>query len=167
MAEIWCDVSGYVGLYQVSNFGRVKSAKKIMKLQDNGCGYLMAHLSKNGKAKWHLAHRLVAKAFIPNPEKKQTVNHKDGNRLNNKASNLEWATYSENNLHSYRSNKRKNPRAKSIYCAETGEVYVSSYDASRNTGISQACINRCVNGIFKTAGGKHWKLLNRKEKIYV
>lgn len=167
MIEEWRDISGYEGLYQVSNRGRVRSARKIKSSQDNGRGYLMVHLNKNNKPKWHLVHRLVAKAFIPNPEQKQTVNHKDGNRANNEVSNLEWATYSENNLHSYKSNKRKHPTAKPIYCVETGEVYTSSYDASRRTGISQTSINRCVNGILKTVNGKHWKLLNRKEKLYV
>ena len=168
MIEKWKDVVGYEGLYKISNFGRVKGKHRIKSQLDNGKGYLIVHLYKNGKPRWHLVHRLVAKAFIENTENKPTVNHIDGNRKNNKSTNLEWATYSENNLHSYQYNGKKPPRAKAIYCVETGEVYRSSYEASRRTGFVQTSINKCVNGRQKTVGGTHWNLLiNRKEKIYV
>ena len=168
MIEKWKDVGGYEGLYKISNFGRVKGKHCIKLQQDNGKGYLMVHLSKNGKSQWHLVHRLVAKAFIENTENKPTVNHIDGNRKNNKFNNLEWATYSENNLHSYQCNRKTPVRAKEIYCVETGEVYSSSYEASRRTGFVQTSINRCVNGRQKTVRGTHWNLLtNRKEIRYV
>ena len=168
MTEKWKDVVSYEGLYQISNFGRVKGKHRIKSQQDNGKGYLMVRLNKNGKSRWHLVHRLVAKAFIENPENKPTVNHIDGNRKNNKFNNLEWATYSENNLHSYRSNGRKSALAVPIYCIETGKIYKSSYDASKDTGIPQSSINRCANGIFKSTNGTHWGLLtNRKEIRYV
>lgn len=168
MIEKWKDVDGYEGLYKISNFGRVKGKHRIKSQQDNGKGYLTVHLNKNGKSRWHLVHRLVAKAFIENPENKPTVNHIDGNRKNNNVNNLEWATYSENNLHSYRSNGRKSALAIPIYCIETGKIYTSSYEASRDTGISQSSINRCANGTFKSIMGTHWGLLsNRKEIRYV
>lgn len=168
MTEKWKDVDGYDGLYKVSNLGRVKGKHRIKSQQDNGKGYLMVRLNKNGESRWHLVHRLVAKAFIENPENKPTVNHIDGNRKNNKFNNLEWATYSENNLHSYRSNGRKSALAVPIYCIETGKIYKSSYDASKDTGIPQSSINRCANGIFKSTNGTHWGLLtNRKEIRYV
>lgn len=168
MTEKWKDVDGYDGLYKVSTLGRVKGKYRIKSQQDNGKGYLMVRLNKNGESRWHLVHRLVAKAFIENPQNKPTVNHIDGNRKNNKFNNLEWATYSENNLHSYRYNGRKSALAVPIYCIETGKIYKSSYDASKDTGIPQSSINRCANGIFKSTNGTHWGLLtNRKEIRYV
>ena len=168
MTEKWKDVDGYDGLYKVSTLGRVKGKHRIKSQQDNGKGYLMVRLNKNGESRWHLVHRLVAKAFIENPQNKPTVNHIDGNRKNNKFNNLEWSTYSENNLHSYRSNGRKSALAVPIYCIETGKIYKRSYDASKDTGIPQSSINRCANGIFKSTNGTHWGLLtNRKEIRYV
>lgn len=174
MTERWRDIKGYEGLYQVSDLGRVKSLnchrsgkEKILKPVDNGKGYKLVHLVKEKRLKWKSVHRLVAESFIINNNNKPTVNHIDGNRANNKVDNLEWATYSENNIHSYRCNGRKHPLSKPIICVETGEKYMSSYDASRITGICQPSINRCANGMLQTAGGLHWNVINRKEKIYV
>lgn len=117
--EIWKDITGYEGLYQVSNLGRVKSLsingitkkgfksvkkEKILKAGKTGCKnsqYLGVVLRKKGKSKSTYVHRIVATAFIPNPENKKTVNHKDLDKLNNKATNLEWATYKENIQHSW------------------------------------------------------------------
>lgn len=117
MREIWKDVQGYEGQYQVSNLGRVKSIKRKLangrtvtekilnssskkKTQD---GYLMVALA----GKTFRVNRLVATAFIPNPDNKTVVNHIDGNKENNKADNLEWATISENMLHAYRCGLKK------------------------------------------------------------
>ena len=116
--EIWRDVVGYEGLYEVSNKGRVKTLlgkeEYILKISPNKNGYYKTSLSKAGKATTCLVHVLVAKAFIPNVTGKPTVNHKDGNRLNNNVENLEWATYSENLQHSYDIGLRKKyyPRKK-------------------------------------------------------
>ena len=172
MREIWKDIADYEGLYQVSNFGKVRALNykrthqiKLKLPQNNGKGYLAVQLCKNNRRKWFLIHRLVAQAFLKNPLGKDTINHKDGDRANNKVSNLEWATYAENNLHSYRQNGKKPAKAKPVYCVETGEVYESSYDAARKTGLCQTSINRCANGIFKTVKGTHWKLLNNRKEI--
>ena len=111
--EIWKDIVGYKGLYQVSNLGRVKSlARKIdhgtyiedrgdviMSLVINTHGYYSVVFTKNRKKKNHRVHQLVARAFIPNPENKEMINHIDCNRLNNRVDNLEWCTNSENQLH--------------------------------------------------------------------
>ena len=99
--EIWKDVVGFEGLYMVSSLGNVKSlnynhTKKERILSANGKRYLMVVLSKEGKTYPFLVHRVVATAFIENPENKKTVNHIDGNKLNNTVQNLEWATTSEN-----------------------------------------------------------------------
>lgn len=112
----WADISGYVGIYEISTTGNVRSLKRIV-VYKNGwrkthrgvllkpgiCsnGYYSVRLSKNGVTKTQFNHKLVAKAFISNPLSKKTVNHKDGNKLNNNIDNLEWNTYSENNKNAY------------------------------------------------------------------
>ena len=95
--------------FKVSNFGRIKNSEtnKIKKLQDNKKGYLIVNIYFKGKQYSPKVHRLVAKAFIPNPKNKPEVNHKDGNKLNNKVSNLEWVTRKENIRHSWDNNLRK------------------------------------------------------------
>ena len=115
--EVWKDIEGYEGLYQVSNFGNIKSLarivhsekrsdykikEKVLKQSDTTTGYKKVELHKdNEKRKSFKVHRLVAQAFIPNPENKREVNHIDGNKHNNNANNLEWVTSSENKLHAF------------------------------------------------------------------
>lgn len=106
-SEIWKDIKGYEGLYQVSNYGRVKSLKGtgngIRKKDDiiilsfrNSNGYNRVHLMKNGKEQNIYVHRLVAEAFIPNPNNYPIVNHKDEDKSNNNVNNLEWCTHKYN-----------------------------------------------------------------------
>lgn len=110
--EIWKDIQGYEGLYQVSNFGRVKSLKRKVKSGENYVtvkekirkqgirkGYYYLQLHKNDISKKHSIHRLVAQAFIHNPENKPQINHRDGNRFNNNIYNLEWCNLEENIKH--------------------------------------------------------------------
>ena len=112
MEEIWKDIEGYNGLYQVSNMGRVKSidhyasnGQKIIlykgkiRKQNVHNGYLYVELSKNNVANTRLVHRLVARAFIENPNCYNTINHIDGNKLNNNYKNLEWCTQRQNVNH--------------------------------------------------------------------
>jgi len=106
--ETWRAVVGYEGLYEVSNFGRIKSFNKngnnknsIRIQRANQFGYLVLTISKDNKKKLVQAHRLVAKTFIPNPDNKPQVNHKKGIKTDNRVSELEWATRSENSLHSF------------------------------------------------------------------
>lgn len=145
--EIWKDCKGYEGLYQVSSLGRVKSLEKIrinhtggMWVQQekilygkyDGCHYLVVHLkTPKGKDKMEKIHRLVALAFIDNPEHKPEVNHKNSIRDDNRAENLEWVTHQENiefavkSLHTLKTK---------ILCITTGEVFSTSEEASKKNG---------------------------------
>ena len=101
MTEVWKDVKNYEGLYQISNLGNVKRISSGKRLKPyNRKGYIRVALSKDDTTKHIDIHRLVAQAFIPNPENKPEVNHKDENKLNNEVSNLEWVTRKENIKHS-------------------------------------------------------------------
>jgi hypothetical protein len=99
--EIWKDVYGYEGLYQISNLGNVRSNYKLLTPQKTRFGYMKIRLSINNVRKGFFMHRLVAIAFIENKENKRCVNHKDGIKTNNNVDNLEWATHSENERHAY------------------------------------------------------------------
>lgn len=96
--EIWKDIKGYEGLYQVSNFGRVINCKRNseMKAIVRSNGYLSVNLTKDGKCRTLSIHRLIAEAFIPNPQGLPCINHIDENKCNNSIENLEWCTYREN-----------------------------------------------------------------------
>lgn len=195
ISEVWEDVKGFEGLYQVSNFGNVKSLPKLLsrlgksqfmtkvKILKPGYdkdGYLHVGLFKDKKAHRNKVHRLVAMAFIDNPENKPEVNHIDGNKQNNNVWNLEWCTKSENGIHAYRVLKRK-----STFCGKTGILhrlskpvlqfdlngnfiaeYESRGDASRKTNIQSSNIGMCCRGEYKTAGGYKWsfKKLSHKGK---
>lgn len=113
--ENWIAITGFEDYYEVSDLGNVRRLPKqvqnrgavyvvpggVLKPGKAGLGYLKVSLSKHGAVSAKYVHRLVALHFIPNPDNKPTVNHKDGNKLNNAKSNLEWATQAENNQHSY------------------------------------------------------------------
>lgn len=104
MKEIWKDIKGYEGLYQISNLGKIKNIKrkKIRKCNLNDKGYYVLMLSKYLIKKTYRLHRLIAVNFIKNIFDKPCINHKDGNKLNNNINNLEWCTYSENMKHAYK-----------------------------------------------------------------
>lgn len=115
--EIWKDIEGYEGLYQVSSFGNIKSLhfgkEKLLKPQPNSNGYLRVSLSKNNNWIYFFVHRLVASVFLKNNNNLPCVNHKDENPLNNHVSNLEWVTHKENmNYGTIIERKRKSMKGK-------------------------------------------------------
>lgn len=137
---VWKDIEGYEGLYQISDEGEVRSLDrlatgnskrmlrgKILSKLKTGTGYYRVDLCKDGKVKRHKVHRLVATAFIKNPDKKPFVNHIDNNPLNNNASNLEWCTASENSCHSVRCGRWGNRSHPTVATKEVVENVLKEY----------------------------------------
>lgn len=119
--EIWKDIKGYEGLYEVSSHGQIRGYQKTgpgssllsrptaLNLIEDANGYMRVNLCKPGRKRRHAAvHRIVAETFLPNPDSKPCVNHRDSNRTNNHISNLEWCTHSENSRHANRRGRQKN-----------------------------------------------------------
>lgn len=131
MIEEWKDVEGYEGLYKVSNTGKVFDYRLNRESKTNfTSGYKYVYIKKSGSLKGIAVHRLVAKTFIPNPDKLPIVNHKDLDKTNNYASNLEWITYKGNSMH-YQEEKRKGNKAKDAYYFGHIKVYSRSEEEQK------------------------------------
>lgn len=131
--ETFLSVPGYEGLYEVSNLGNVKSLRtgKLMKLSKNNDGYLATSLTKNGKSRGFFAHKLVALAFLPNPENYNEVNHKDEDKSNNCVENLEWCSHKYNlNYGSYRDKMSKTQTGKKR--PRKNKIEVQEYDPMKS-----------------------------------
>ena len=182
MEEIWKDIEGYEGLYQVSNLGRVRSLTRNRRGRNNApnpiqgrilkqhtCfGYCYISLCKNRKYKGFRVHRLVAHAFIPNPDNLPQVNHKDENKTNNCVDNLEWCTqeYNQNygTINIRKSQKQLNDKNKSKVVLQYTldgtfiKEWKSTMDVQRNLGFAHTHISECCRG--KQANYAHgyiWK----------
>lgn len=139
MNEIWKSITAYGGKYEVSNKGNVRNQKgALLKPFPIHQGYLVVDLCHMGKKTHKRLNRLVAESFIPNPDKKTEVNHKNGNKMDNRAENLEWTTKSENMIHAYQTGLQKKGlhRIRMVRCIEDGELYLTAGEAARVYGIS-------------------------------
>ena len=170
MQEIWKDVVGYEGLYQVSNLGNVKSFCKskihIKKCTLNDKGYLVITLSKNKKHKTFRVHKLVAETFLLNQNNYLEINHKDGNKLNNCVDNLEWCNRSYNVTHAWKNKLNKGASKKVLqYDLRNNLIaeFISSSEASRILHINGGNIRACCNHSYrhKTAGGYIWRYADK------
>ena len=175
--ELWKDIPGYEGIYQVSNLGRVRSLERvvqsgrgfgnhiipgqILKPEKSKPGYLFVILSKKHSRKMYLVHRLVAQAFVPNPHNYQQVNHIDEMKASNNAANLEWCDCKFNINWGTGIERCAKARAKSVHQFTLGGDFVAEYwsanEAARQTGYDQSNISACCRGKLKQAYGYIWK----------
>lgn len=162
MEEIFKAVEGYEGFYEISNLGRVRSTSykgvKILKPSKTKNGYLNVLFCVKQQKVHKLVHRLVAEAFLDNPEKLEQVNHKDGNKENNTPDNLEWCTCDYNNRHAYNTGllnryedrpEAKLTKAKVLQIPSLIEQGATADDLKNLFGVSR----RCIDNIFE---GKAW-----------
>lgn len=170
-AKAWRPVAGYEGLYEVSNTGEIRSiARKgtrggiLTQSASNQKHYAHVLLTKGCKHKTASVHRIVAQAWLLNPEHKEQVNHIDGNKLNNRIENLEWATASENMRHAIRTGLKDmsvaiDAKKRKVAAKAGGEImaiYDSVRDAETATGASNQNIIKVCQGKRKHAGGFEW-----------
>ena len=146
------DIKNYEGEYAITSCGKVYSykSKKFLKPQKRKDGYLQVALSKDGKKKWFFLHRLVAEAYIANPDNLKTVNHKDENKEHNYINNLCWMTHRDNKTYS---------SGKPVRCAETGQIFDSTQEASRQLNLCQSGISAVCRGEYKTFHGYHFEFI--------
>lgn len=170
MKEIWKNIKNYEGLYQISNFGNVKSLHKIpniiLKTYKDKKGYLYVILSKNCKSKIARIHRLVAQTFISNPQNKPQVNHIDGIKSNNIVPNLEWCTNSENQKHAFKLGLQNNHGNNNSRCVKINQYdlqhkfikqWNSIFDITNELHIDRSCIWKCCTKKTNTSHGYIWE----------
>lgn len=189
MKEIWKDIKGYNGVYQVSNFGRIRSngfkylqksrkgvsfekyaMPKIISQSYTVEGYLVVGLTKDGKTKQHKVHRIIAEAFIKNPDGKTMINHINGQKDDNRIENLEWCTSKENTQHAHATglcgiNGKSKQVAKLDEDGNIVEVYESGLQAAKANGHYNSASNLtkiCRNGRGRWCGVR-WKYISLSE----
>ena len=172
--EIWRPVVGYEGLYEVSSYGRVRSLDRydsknhfikgrILKLSDDGRGYLFVQLSSNGKVKKFLVHRLVAIAFIPNPDNLLEVNHRNEDKSNDNVDNLEWCTRKYNINYGSRTDRMRDTKIKNgTYTGLSREEYSKKY-YQENRDKRRECMKKYKQE-NKDKKREYWKKLHQEHK---
>ena len=198
MSEVWKPIEGWEGRYEVSNMGKVRSLNyhmtgktKELSPITSGKGYLMIGLCRDCKMKWAKVHRLVASAFLPNPENKPQVNHKNGVKTDNRADNLEWVTDSENLRHAYNMGLKKgNPewgrtlgslyggkgrssllerRKRSVIAInlQTGEemAFESAAEVECKLGIYHSSVTRVCDGRQKSSKGYTFRYATADQEV--
>lgn len=182
--EIWKDVKDFEGFYQVSNLGNIRSiprngtVKNYRILKPNNVkGYYQVSLQKKGKKKYMKVHRLVAEAFIENTQNKREVNHIDGNKLNNKLTNLEWVTSSENQKHAFKIGLQKphpkygkeNICSKKINQYDLNGKFIKTWDCIREASdfvkVSTTSIINCCKKKQHTAANFFWEYVDGYQKL--
>ena len=156
--EVWKKIRNH-DRYEVSSYGRVRNSYtgKLLKPGVHKQGYLLVWLCENGTRYAKSVHRLVAEAFIQNPNNKPQVNHKNGDKTDNNVKNLEWVTGSENTIHAYRTslfNGRPKVRVKIV---ETGEIFDSIKDCALAIGGTKGNVSSCASGRIETYKNFHIK----------
>ena len=176
MKKEWKEIKGYEGKYIVSNYGEVISLprlkqnnskkqyvepKELSKNVSSTNGYVYVLLCNKGKCKNVRLHKLVAEAFIPNPYNLPQINHKDGNKQNNKVDNLKWCTCQENIRHAYNNGLASNKNKIKIQKCDLNGICIEEFnsilEASLKTKVSIGSISLCINNKRKTAGKYIWK----------
>jgi hypothetical protein len=159
--EEWRDVLGFEELYQVSNLGKVRTIKNgeaEMSQQENRNGYMTVHLRNKGVERRAMVHRLVAEAFISNPDELRDVNHKNGDKSDNRVENLEWVSHSDNMTHSFR---ELGENVRHIVQLSLDGVLIDRWnsitEAAEATGICRTDIGACCRGERTMAGAFEWK----------
>ena len=170
MQEVWKDIDGTSGRYQVSNLGNVRAFTRfkngeLLKPGRYSNGYLFVHFAKDtdkkGERHSYSIHRLVAQAFIPNPKGLEQVNHKDEDKTNNRVDNLEWCTHIYNQNYGTKnqriSEKNKLSHGIPVYCVELDRIFRSAKEAAEFVGRSGTNITVVCRGKEKTCAGYHWR----------
>lgn len=188
--EIWKDIPHYSGFYQASNLGRIRSvtrevkfgtqkrtipSKVLIQSLDSDGRYLCVGLSVRGKVKGERVHRLIASTFIPNPENKPEVNHKKGIKTDNRETELEWSTHSENEIHAHKHGLkvapwkgkfgRDNVKSKPVIQCDLNGIPIKEWanasEIQRELGFSRTNINAVCQGMYKgRMYGYMWKRAN-------
>lgn len=171
MEEIWKEIDGYNGMYKVSNIGRVKSVarkdskgrfvkERILKLGRDSNGYLQAHLWKEGGQKCFLVHRLVAKAFIPNPNNLTDINHISEIKADNNINNLEWCDKKYNNNYGTCIERSRKARSKPVIQYDDQGNFIKKYSSVRSVncdGFFHSSVLAVCKGMYKHHRGYIWK----------
>lgn len=165
---MWKDIEGYEGIYQISDSGEVKSLnykrtgkEGLRALRKDKDGYIIVDLLKENKSTTYKVHRLVAQAFLPNPDALPEVNHKDEDKTNNTVDNLEWCDRSYNINYGTAKDRAASKRSKTVLQYDLAGNFIAEFKSTREVerilGINQVSVSQCCRGQIKKSHGFIWK----------